>query len=160
MLKNIVRAASFLLFGCVTDPAIENAVPSPAVEAEGLRLDGVRAFAADPRLGQEVDRICFARNIEGFTTTSRDTLVIRTSPNTQFLVEVSGTCPSLLRAQTVAVDSTLSCVTPGDFLIVSESPVSLRNRGVVPDRCAINRIFTWDPKERPMENGSPQSARG
>jgi len=152
MLKKFACVAGLFLSGCVADPVIEKEAPTPADGAGGLKIDGARAFAADPRLGQEVDRICFARNIEGFTTTSRDTLVIRTSPNTQFLVEVSGTCPSLIRAQTVAVDSTLSCVTPGDFLIVSESPFSLRNRGVVPDRCAINRIFTWDPDARAVEN--------
>ncbi|MAK60875.1 MAG: hypothetical protein CMK09_07845 [Ponticaulis sp.] len=107
---------------------------------------GVAKFAGDPRLGEQVDRMCFASNIDSFSQNTRDTVVLEMSPGKDFLVETSS-CFDLDRAQSVAIDAHSSCVTRGDRLLVSDSVFSASSStGAGPNRCFIKAIYAWDEK--------------
>lgn len=113
---------------------------------------GIAAFKDDARLGEAVSKICFNRNIDGFSNATRDTVVLSGGPSKDYIVEVRGVCTNLRHAQSIAIDSTLSCVTRGDYLLVSESAFSLDdNTGMGPDRCMIDKIHAWDPKAKKAE---------
>ena len=105
---------------------------------------GAAKFAEDPRLGEKVDRICFNRTIDGFSHTDRDTIVVSTGPNKDYLLEVRGICTNLRHAQSIAIDSPLSCVTRLDAIFVSTSAFSLNDNLGGPQRCIINEIYAWD----------------
>lgn len=110
------------------------------------KLDGIAAFADDARLGEEVNKICFNRNIDGFTNATRNTVVLSAGPSKDYIVEVN-MCPSLRYAQSVAIDSTLSCVHKTDSLLVSESAFSLNDQtGFGPDRCYIKKMHKWNKR--------------
>ncbi len=106
----------------------------------------------DPRVDEQVDRICFNRNIDGFSMNARRSVVLRKGVRDKYLVTVSGGCPSLRYAQSIGIDSNTSCIGPGDSLIVSESAFSLDDGGIGPDRCFINRIYNWNEDAKPMDD--------
>ncbi len=105
---------------------------------------GVEKFPDDPRLGKKVDKICFNRQIDGFSRTDRDTIVVSAGANEDYLIEVRGICTNLQHAQSIAIDSSLSCVTRLDRLLVSTSAFSLRDNLGGPQSCTINEIYAWD----------------
>ncbi|NNC36540.1 MAG: hypothetical protein EX271_09985 [Acidimicrobiales bacterium] len=107
---------------------------------------GIAAFKDDPRLGEPVSKICFKRNIDGFSNATRDTVVLSAGVNDDYIVEVFGSCTNLRRAQSIAIDSNLSCVSDGDFLIVSESVFPSNDRAFDLERCAIDKIYKWDKR--------------
>jgi len=113
------------------------------------RPRGVAAFADDARLGEQVDKICFKRSIDGFNSNSRDTVILSAGVNKDYLVEVFGGCSNLRNAQRIAVDSNLSCLDDRDYLIVSENLFSgNQSTGLDPERCAINSIYKWDKRAK------------
>ncbi len=102
------------------------------------------AEGPDPRRGEKVDRICFNRSIDSFSNASKNSVVLQTSPNRQYLVE-TGSCFQLDRAQRIALDSTTSCLTRGDRLIVSENFFSGSDRaGIDVDRCYVKAMYIWN----------------
>jgi len=105
---------------------------------------GAAKFAEDPRLGEKVDEICFKRQIDGFTHTDRDTIVVSAGLNDDYLLEVRGPCLNLRHALSVAIDAPLSCVTRFDSIIVSTSAFSLNDPHGGPQRCTINEIYAWN----------------
>lgn len=108
---------------------------------------GIAAFKDDTRLGAEVDKICFNRNIDGFSNAARDTVVLDAGPSKDYIVQVKGVCSTLRHAQSIAIDSSMSCVTRGDYLLVSDSAFSLDSpAGMGPDRCVIDKIHKWDKR--------------
>lgn len=114
----------------------------------GDKPKGIAAFADDVRLGEEVSKICFNRNIDGFSSATRDTVVLSAGPSKDYIVEVNA-CHNLRFAQLVAIDSSLSCVTRSDILLVSESAFSLDDgKGMGPDRCFIKKIHKWDKRAK------------
>jgi len=127
---------------------------------------GAAKFAEDPRLGEKVDKICFNRSIDGFSQNDRDTVVVREGVNQHYLIEVRGVCSNLRHAQSIGIDSSLSCVTRHDHLIVSTSSFSLNDGITPPDRCTIRAIYEWDedaevknaeedPSEETAETAAP-----
>lgn len=126
----------FLLSACAT------AANGPSKEEQPR---GIERFADDPRLGEEVSRMCFVSSIDSFSDNTDDTVVLEVSPNKRYLVEVSGGCSVLDSAQSIAVDAHSSCATKGDYLIVSDSAFGLSNSsGFGPDRCLIKSIHEWN----------------
>lgn len=107
---------------------------------------GIAQFEGDARLGEKTDKICFERSIDGFYDNTRDTVVLSSGVSRDYVVSVTGACPSLRFAQSIAMDNRGgSCVSRGDVLIVSENAFSLNDRtGLGPDRCLINEIYKWD----------------
>jgi len=109
------------------------------------RLRGIAAYEGDPRLGQKTDQICFAASIDGFSMNTRETVLLHEGRD-RFLVEVSAGCPDLDFAEAIALDSTLSCLSRGDAIIVSHAG----GGGFGSNRCLIREIREWNPKaEKP-----------
>lgn len=104
---------------------------------------GIERYADDPRLGEETQKICFASNIDGFSMNERRTVVLHDGSK-RYMVETSGGCFDLDSAQSIALDSTSSCLTPGDSLIVAQAFSSAQG----PQRCLIRDIYLWDPKAK------------
>jgi len=126
----------FLLSACAT---AANGGAGDRAEAKG-----VEQFAGDPRLGEEVSRMCFASSVDSFNSPTDDTVILEVSPSRSFLVE-TGACFNLDHAQSIALDTTSSCVTRGDNLIVSDSAFGIsRSSGIGPDRCFIKSIHAWN----------------
>ena len=110
------------------------------------------AEAPDPRRGEEVDRICFASNINGFTETTRRSVVVEVGANKTFLIETFGPCFNLDRALSLGVSSTTSCLTRGDNLYASDSVFGFNNRsGIPPQRCVVNKMYEWNPDAKAEE---------
>lgn len=106
---------------------------------------------ADPRLGEEVDQICFSRNISNFRTIEDedDAVLLERGVNDWYKTTLAGACNySRLRfAQSVAIDERPrgGCIRRGDALVFSDSAFgdfSFPNA----TRCIIVEIHRWDPK--------------
>lgn len=127
---------------------------TPAIAALGLvsgcastpsdTPKGAAKYAQDARLGDKVDRICFNRNIDGFSRNDRDTVVVSAGVNEDYLLVVRGPCQNLRHAQAIGIDSSLSCVTRFDRILVSTSAFSLVDNLGGPERCTIQEIYAWD----------------
>ena len=106
---------------------------------------GMSQFKDDPRLGEEVSSICFKGNIDGFSDAAGNTIVLREGVNRHYRVSLSGFCPNLKHAQSLAFERQSGCARRGDYILVSESVFSLDDGdGFGPDRCFINEIYEWD----------------
>ncbi|KCZ87674.1 DUF6491 family protein [Hyphomonas jannaschiana] len=114
---------------------------------------GVAKYADDPRLGEEVDRICFASNIDSFGDNTRDTFTVREGRD-YYLIEIFGSCPPLQHAMTMRMDSTMNCLTAGDHVIVSDSLTSSSSTPFSKSRCLVKSIYKWDPKAGEAEDTS------
>lgn len=108
---------------------------------------------ADPRLGPEVDRICFQRNINGWRELKGvdNVVLLETGVNNWHRVELAGGCrASLFRfAETIGIESRPGggCVSRGDVIIVGQT-------GGFVHRCIITKINLWDEKAKaPEEDG-------
>lgn len=132
MIKQFIPAivAIGLISGCASTPS-----DTPR---------GAEKYAEDARLGEQVDRICFNRNIDGFSHTDRDTVVVSAGVNEDYLLVVRGPCQNLRHAQAIGIDSALSCVTKFDRILVSTSAFSLVDNLGGPERCMIQEIYSWD----------------
>lgn len=106
--------------------------------------DDDRIAADDPRLGERVNNICFARSIDRFSTVSDRQVILQTGPNREYLVE-TGACFQLDRAQRIGLDNSSGCVSRGDILIVSEQIFGNSAGAAAPDRCFIQAIYEWNP---------------
>ncbi len=97
----------------------------------------------DPRIGEEVNRICFRPNINGWRTIDDldDVVLLQRWVNTWYYVELLGACPNrvLRSAIQIGIDSRPgpSCIAPGDMIIVRDTPGLAR-------RCKIQRIYEWN----------------
>lgn len=108
------------------------------------RKDGIEKFAGDPRLGPEVSRMCFASNVDSFSSPTDDTVILKVGASKQYLVETSS-CYMLDNAMSIGLDASMSCATRGDNLIVSDSAFGLRDSsGIGPSRCLITGIYEWN----------------
>lgn len=126
----------FLLSACAT--------AANGGTAERSENSGIAQFAGDPRLGEEVRNMCFASNVDGFSSPTKDTVILTVSPSKQYLVETQS-CFNLDRAKSIGLDTSSSCASRGDSLIVSDSAFGLRDSsGIGPDRCLIRSIYAWD----------------
>ena len=112
---------------------------------------GVAKYADDPRLGEEVDRLCFASNIDSFGNNTKDTFTVKEGRD-HYLIEVFGTCTPLEHAVTMAIGSSTSCLTNGDSIIVSDSLTGGRNDPFGTARCVVKSMHKWDPKAESKED--------
>lgn len=130
MLKALIMAGS-------------TAVLTAACAAVPAQPDDDVAAIADPRLGAEVDSICFAGTINGWRTVEGDdeAVILTKGVSDDFRVAVSGPCSAsdFRFAQTIGIESRPGggCVTRGDVLLVESA-------GDFVNRCFITRINRWD----------------
>ena len=102
-----------------------------------------KAEKPDPRRGAEVKQVCFARNIDGFGATTRNTVVISEGRD-DYLVETYNGCFELNHAQSLAVDSSSSCLSRGDDIIAFDNVFGSDNTGARSLPCKIKAIYEWD----------------
>ena len=137
----MLRTAAFILTSSLALAACQSIPGNPSPS-------GMAAYADDPRLGEPVDRICFASSIDGFSNNERNTVVLREGRD-EYMVEVFGACPDLEYAYSIGIDAVTGCVTRSDAIIVGHVP---GGTGIGPQRCLIKDIRKWDPKaEKPAE---------
>lgn len=105
--------------------------------------------SGDPRVGEEVSRICFGRDINNFETIEGedDAVLLEKSVNEWYKVTLIGACSyrQLKWAMAVAFDDRTGCVTRGDALIFTQSVMgdfSFQDT----TRCIVDDIYRWDPK--------------
>jgi Family of unknown function (DUF6491) len=133
-------AAPALLTACATSGEHED------------RPKGVAKYADDPRLGEEVDRICFASTIDGFGNTTRDTFTVREGRD-HYLIEVMGSCAPLDGAMRIGLDATGSCLGRHDAVIVSDSIADFGDPAPFStQRCLVKSLHKWDPKAKAEES--------
>ena len=144
----MLRTTAVILTSTLTLAACQSIPGNPSPS-------GMAAYADDPRLGEPVDRICFAFSIDGFSNNERNTVVLREGRD-EYMVEVFGACPDLEYAQSIGIDAVTGCVTRSDAIIVGHVP---GGTGMGPQRCLIKDIRKWDPKaEKPAEPAADPSA--
>lgn len=116
------------------------------------------AADADPRLGEEVDRICFSRNITNFQTIDDedDAVLLERGVNDWYKTTLTGACNynALRFAQSVAIDERPrgGCIRRGDALVFSDSAFG-DFRFPNATRCIIVEIHRWDPKAANGKDG-------
>ncbi|HBS31048.1 MAG TPA: hypothetical protein DEA40_04800 [Parvularcula sp.] len=124
-----------------------------ALGAAGKAWPGEQAAAgigADARLGAEVDRICFSRDISNFLTIDDedDAVLLQRGVNDWHKVTLAGACDHnrLRFAQSVAIDQRLrgGCITRGDALVFSDSAFGDFSFPSA-TRCIITEMFRWNP---------------
>lgn len=119
------------------------ACATPNAEQQGTDAGPEGLAKADPRLGPEVDRICFQRSISGWRTIDGDDdgIILTRSVRDDYRVEYTGGCRSsdFRFAQTIGIAGRPSggCLTRGDRLLV-EGPGDFVNR------CLITQINEWN----------------
>ena len=98
---------------------------------------------ADPRIGPEVNRICFQRSINSWRTIDGDddAILLRRGVNDLYRVEYTGACSAsdFRFAETIGIVGRPAggCLTRGDRLLV-EGPGDFVNR------CLITQINEWN----------------
>ena len=105
---------------------------------------GIAAFSDDIRLGEEVSKICFAGQIDGFRDTRRDTVILESGVRDEYIVEVMGGCQNLRHAGSIALDTNMSCLHKFDNIIVFDSAFATKTTPFSQERCAIKSIYKWD----------------
>ncbi|MCC5996079.1 MAG: hypothetical protein JJU18_06895 [Oceanicaulis sp.] len=124
----------------------------------GLQSQG--DLAGDPRLGEQVDRICTGRQLRAFSDATEHHIVVRAGRDRHYLLETVGSCVGLERAHQVAFHQFSLCLAPGDRLLGSEATptrlgASAPQRGAsrtaprnVGFGCQISAIHEWNPDAR------------
>jgi hypothetical protein len=112
MAKITLLAAGVLAAGCATGPKLD-----------------YTDYAGEPV------KSFYMGNFDGWTAVSRDQLVVWTGMNKAYLLTVTGYCPDLQFAHTIAVTSTGSTVDRFEKVLVGR------------DRCLINEIRPLDTKQ-------------
>lgn len=144
------------------------AAAAAVISAAGPALSAGKSTVesqVDPRLGEEVDRICFSRDIDGFRTLDDedDAVLLERGVNDWYRASLSGPCNyNLLRfAQSVAIDEQPrgGCVMRGDALIFSDSAFGDFS---IPraTRCVIVEIHRWNPKATALDHEAETDVEG
>lgn len=114
--------------------------------------------SADPRIGEEVNRICFRPNINGWRTIDNldNAVLLQRGVNDWYYVELIGACDRrvLRSAIEIGIDSRpgANCITRGDIIIVRDTPG-------LPRRCNVRGMYAWDddaeaPESEETETGN------
>lgn len=130
--------------------------------AAALTAAGMTAQAeedgADPRIGEEVNRICFGANINGWRAIddTDNAVLLQRGVNDWYYVELLGACDHrVLRfAQQIGIDSRpgAGCITRGDTIIVRDTPG-------IPRRCSVLDMYKWDDDaEAPDEDAEDEES--
>ncbi len=128
----LTAAAALLAAGC------QSSVESAA------RQDDEIARQVAARQGAEVDRICFAQNINGWSPLGREAVLLERGVNDWYKVELTGTCDPEWAFTTIAVSTRpagSSCLSRGDR-IQTDDPT-------IPGVCYVQSIYEWDETKEP-----------
>lgn len=120
---------------------------------------GIAVYKSDARLGDKVNSICFASNVDGFREASRDTVIIEGTGRKEYMVSTRG-CFQLRNAMSIGLQTRDTCLRSGSIILVSDelSPVfGTPSSGLGPDRCFIEEIYKWDKKAKADEEADAES---
>jgi hypothetical protein len=123
-----IPAVAFILASCA--PYTQIAPDRSALEAE-----------IATRQGKEVDRICFASQINGWRELSRDSILVEKGVNDWYQLDLSGTCEPDNAFDAIAVRTRPAgspCLTKGDSIQTFDAPIK--------GSCFIRSIHEWDDK--------------
>ena len=113
----------------------------------------------DPRVGEEVDRICFTGNIDSFSNTTKRSVVVSVSPTRDYVITTFTRCSELDFAQSVAFDDFGSCLTRGDKILAFSSAFGPSSVDAPILGCQVDKIYEWDEDaEAPEEDGESEEA--
>ncbi len=110
------------------------------------------SIASDPRLGDQVPRICFKQSIRSFGETTDTTVVVGYTRGRHYLVQTRQHCPGLNGAEGIAFRQFSACLTPGDYLRADDGLAFRRPSGglVNTRRCRVEAIYEWDLDQEPL----------
>lgn len=132
LLFALPATALFALAACTSQPDAGNDEPE--------------AWRTDARLGEKVDRVCFASNIDSFRMATRNSVIVEEGVNDEYLIETVGSCYDLDRANSLSFDTFpgASCVTKGDSIYAFSSAFGPDRTDIPPARCPIRAIYEWN----------------
>jgi hypothetical protein len=130
----------FIVSACATATTPEALEAREQAKEEERRAE---VFADDPRRGEEVKRICFASQIDGFGETTDRAVVVREGRD-HYLIETFPGCFDLDWAQSIAIDSFSSCLTKGDRIFAFDSAFGHNHRGRHSQSCRVKTIYQWN----------------
>lgn len=133
----VAVATSLLLTGCETTSTNENGEKP---------LRGIAALKDDARLGEKVNRICFARQIDGFRAATKNTVIVESGLRKEFIIETFGGCSNLRDAQGISLPTGFSCLSDKDSIIVHDSVFKTETTPFSNQRCSIKSIHRWNEK--------------
>lgn len=111
----------------------------------------------DPRIGEEVNSICFARTINGWKALKGvdNVVLLDKGVHDWYYVELTGYCPARVfqSAERIAIESRPAggCLTRGDTIVVHDV-------GNLANRCFIKKMSKWDDKAHPAEDQENSSS--
>lgn len=145
--RTAFAAMLFMISACAT-------ATTPEEQAAIDERIAEQTFADDVRRGELVDRVCFSRQIDGFGLTTARAVVINEGLD-DYLVETFPGCFDLDWAQSLAIDSSSSCLRRGDRIFAFDSPFGTDRNGIRNQSCRIKAIYEWNKDaEAEAEAGS------
>ena len=128
----LLLASALCLTACAT-----------AEEREAVALAKAEEIAA--KRGEEVNRLCFTQNINGWRAVDDDAVVVTKGVNDKFLLELAGPCDAENAFLSIGLKTFggSSCLSRGDRLVTDER---------IANRCRITKIYEWN------EDAEPSSA--
>lgn len=127
---------SVLLAAAAAIPALA------ACSTEPSQSKAERAAMIEARKGAEVSSVCFAGQIDSFSTTGRNAVVVRTSPRDEYLLQTTS-CFNLDNAMSLEIENRSSCLSRGDNIIAYDSVFGDDGTGMQPSRCLITGMYEW-----------------
>jgi hypothetical protein len=115
------------------------ALAACATAEQRAEVDAALEREIAARQGDEVDRICFTSNINGWRPLGRDAVLIRQSVRDWYKLDLVGPCEPEWAFNTIAIRSRptgSSCLTPGDTLATDDR--------TMPGTCFIDAIHVWN----------------
>ena len=113
----------------------------------------------DPRVGEEVDRICFTGSIDSFSHATKRSVVVSVSPSKNYLITTFTRCTDLDYAQSMVFNDFGACLTRGDKIIPFSSAFGPSAADAPIIGCQVDKIFKWDEDaEAPEEDSESNEA--
>lgn len=111
-------------------------------------------YADDHRRGEEVSRLCFASNIDGFSQATNRAVVVREGAK-DYLITTSHRCTDLDHALSLQVNSHSSCLRRGDKLIGRDNVFGHDGLGSQPFPCFVGKIYEWNAEAEAETTEAP-----
>ena len=123
-------SAAFITQGCASDGDLLHEPIKPVLED-------------DPRLGEEVDTVCFTSGLSGFYEIGNRAIVLRRSVDELYVVR-TGYCRTLRHVEGLRITGPGGCLKRGDRLEVYDHPFPRQGeRNDRPERCLVMAIHHW-----------------
>lgn len=129
-----ITGAVLMLGGCATTD--EDSTSSKQAFLDELQND--------PRVGEEVDSICFTGSIDGFTETTKRSVVVSVSPSRDYLITTFTRCEDLDHAMSMAFNDFGACLRKGDKIIPFTSAFGPSSMDTPSLGCIVDKMYEWD----------------